>query len=103
MAMHTLSDAVIRRPRIDQIEPGMMVRAKYGKDHNWGQMVEAVDPKGGRVLVRHYIGGQRECMFWIPVKDVKKVWSIGTYEEANRLIALFHIAIHRILATASHA
>lgn len=83
----------IKNPRFEQIEAGMMVRAKYGRNKNYGAVIGALRPETQEVLVGEYLGGKMECWVWIPIKDINVVWSIGTYEYAMDLIGQFNGAM----------
>lgn len=92
----------VYHPTIDRVERGMMIRVWTHRRRNstatWGEFVEQIDYEHGRVLVRTNIGGQLEHETWADIDDVRVVWSIGTYEEARRLIKSFTAHMTQVFA-----
>jgi hypothetical protein len=92
----------VRNPDISQVHAGMCVRAKFGAEENWGTCVDAVDRLSRRVLVRHYVGGARECRYWIPIADVREVWRIAGVKDAGTLIEDLTRVVGRFRASATY-
>lgn len=90
----------IHRPTIDKIKQGMMVRAWSSKQGNsrttFGTIVSGVERDS--VFVRDNIGGRLDCITEVPFTDIQQVWSIGTEEEALRLVNAFNCAIFKTIS-----
>lgn len=88
--------AEIMNPTIDQVKPGMIVRCyplkteRGRSQRDWGIIIDEVNYGANQVLIADSIGGTKECRIWVPIAQVKVVWSIGTKEEAYALIQAFN-------------
>lgn len=86
----------IHNPSIQQVHPGMMIRAReeYG-----AIIVQGVAVEQEKVLVRCFVGGTKEESRWIPIAHVYLVWwmSVNTYDEAMEKIADFGREVERTL------
>lgn len=83
----------IKDPTIDQCQRGWML-STYSDSGAF--LIEGV--VDGVVSALCYIGGTKECVKDIDVKDIKWTWSVGeTYDQVLETVGAFNVAIENVL------